>query len=78
MTAGIPNFVVVSQWKVDSASTTQLMVAFHRGIAREAARPGPIRGKAEALRRAEFELIHTAGYEHPFYWAGFDMLGNGY
>ncbi len=77
MTAGIPT-VVVSQWKVDSASTTQLMVAFHRNIAREAARPGPIRGKAEALRRAEVELIHTAGYQHPFYWAGFDMLGNGY
>lgn len=77
MTAGIPT-VVVSQWKVDSASTTQLMVAFHRGIAREAMRPGPIRGKAEALRRAEIELIHTAGYQHPFYWAGFDMLGNGY
>jgi CHAT domain-containing protein len=77
MTAGVPT-VVVSQWKVDSASTTQLMVAFHRIVAPEALRPGPIRGKAEALRRAEIELIHTPGYQHPFYWAGFDMLGNGY
>jgi CHAT domain-containing protein len=77
MTAGVPT-VVVSQWKVDSASTTQLMVAFHRVIAPEALKPGPIRGKAEALRRAEMELIHTPGYQHPFYWAGFEMLGDGY
>ena len=77
MTAGVPT-VVVSQWKVDSASTTQLMVAFHRAIAPEALKPGPIRGKAEALRRAEMELIHTPGYQHPFYWAGFEMLGDGY
>ena len=77
LTAGTRT-VVVSQWKVDSASTTQLMVAFHRTIAPEAARPGPIRGKAEALRRAAIELIHTPGYQHPFYWAGFEMLGDGY
>jgi CHAT domain-containing protein len=77
LTAGTRT-VVVSQWKVDSASTTQLMLAFHRTIAPEAARPGPIRGKAEALRRAAIELIHTPGYQHPFYWAGFEMLGDGY
>ena len=77
LTAGTRT-VVVSQWKVDSASTTQLMVAFHRTIAPEAVRPGPIRSKAEALRRAAMELIRTPGYQHPFYWAGFEMLGDGY
>lgn len=77
LTAGTRT-VVVSQWKVDSASTTQLMVAFHRGIAPRALRPVPIKGKAEALRRAQVELIHTPGYQHPFYWAGFEMLGEGY
>jgi len=70
--------VVVSQWKVDSQSTTQLMLAFHRGIAAASARPGAIRGKAQALRAAELELIRTPRYRHPFYWAAFEMLGNGY
>jgi CHAT domain-containing protein len=77
LTAGTPT-VVVSQWKVDSASTSQLMVAFHRTIAPAAARPGPIAGKAEALRKAQMELIRIPKYQHPFYWAGFEMLGDGY
>ncbi len=77
LTAGTPT-VVVSQWKVDSASTSQLMVEFHRTIAPEAARPGPMQGKAEALRKAQIELIHIPKYQHPFYWAAFEMLGDGY
>jgi CHAT domain-containing protein len=77
LTAGTPT-VVVSQWKVDSASTSQLMVAFHRTIAPAATRPGPISGKAEALRKAQLEIIQTPKYQHPFYWAGFEMLGDGY
>ena len=77
LTAGTPT-VVVSQWKVDSASTTQLMVAFHRTIAAASQRPGPIPGKAEALRKAQLELIQIPKYQHPFYWAGFEMLGDGY
>jgi CHAT domain-containing protein len=77
LTAGTPT-VVVSQWKVDSASTTQLMVAFHRVIAVQAGRTGPIRGKAEALRHAALELLQTPKYQHPFYWAGFEMIGDGY
>jgi CHAT domain-containing protein len=75
--AGTPS-VVVSQWKVDSAGTTQLMLAFHRGIQRGLARAGPLQGKAEALRRAALELLGTTAYQHPFYWAGFQMLGDGY
>jgi len=75
--AGTPS-VVVSQWKVDSASTTQLMLAFHRDVQKGLARPGPLQGKAESLRRAANELIRTPQYQHPFYWAGFQLLGDGY
>lgn len=75
--AGTPS-VVVSQWKVDSASTTQFMLAFHRGVQKGLARPGPLRGKAESLRRAANELIRSPQYQHPFYWAGFQLLGDGY
>ncbi|SPF35342.1 hypothetical protein SBA4_1640006 [Candidatus Sulfopaludibacter sp. SbA4] len=42
--AGTPS-VVVSQWKVDSASTAQLMLAFHRDVQKGLARPGPLQGQ---------------------------------
>ncbi len=69
--------VVVSQWKVDSESTTQMMSVLHRSIAPLALQPGPMRGKAEALRKAQMEMIRSPRYQHPFYWAAFEILGNG-
>ena len=71
MVAGVPS-VVVSQWKVDSASTTQLMLAFHREL-----RSGPGQSKAAALRTAALGLMKRPEYRHPYYWAGFHLLGNG-
>ena len=44
----------------------------------KAANPGPLTGRAEALRSAVLELLRTPAYRHPFYWAGFVMIGNGY
>ncbi len=76
MMAGTPS-VVVSQWKVDSASTTQLMLALHRTLYRSLS-AAPMAGKAEALRKAALEVAADPRYRHPFYWAGFAMLGNGY
>ena len=71
MVAGVPS-VVVSEWKVDSGSTTQLMLAFHREL-----RSGRGKSKAAALRSAELGLINRPEYRHPYYWAGFHLLGNG-
>ena len=71
MVAGVPS-VVVSQWKVDSASTTQLMLGFHREL-----RATPVKSKAAALRNAELELLKRPEFRHPYYWAGFHLLGNG-
>ena len=71
LVAGTPT-TVVSQWKVDSASTSKLMVAFHRNLKAGA------RGRAEGLRGAVLQLLRTPEYSHPFYWAGFVMVGNGY
>jgi CHAT domain-containing protein len=48
--AGVPA-TVVSQWKVESAPTRDLMVNFHR------------------MRNPETS--------HPFYWAGFVLVGDG-
>lgn len=59
---------VVSQWKVDSASTTALMLAFHRERRRGAS-------TAQALRLAADRLRETPEYRHPFYWGGFVAIG---
>lgn len=68
--AGSPT-VVVSQWKVDSDRTTELMIAFHQNLVRRK------RGttKAEALRAAALKLLQGK-YSHPVYWAGFVLIGN--
>jgi CHAT domain-containing protein len=65
--AGCPA-TIVSQWKVDSASSTPLMIELHRQLHRGA-------GNAEALRSASLELRKDARYRHPFYWAPFVLVG---
>jgi CHAT domain-containing protein len=62
--------LLVSQWQVEAGSTTELMTAFHRRLARD---PG---GKAEHLRQASLEILRQPRYAHPFYWAGFVLVGN--
>ena len=69
--AGSPT-VVVSQWKVDSDRTSELMIDFHRHLVR--GRRASMT-KAEALRLAALKLRHGR-YNHPFYWAGFVLIGN--
>jgi CHAT domain-containing protein len=72
--AGCPT-VVVSQWQVDSARSTELMIEFHRHLigARAAGRRAPT--KAEALQQAALKLLHGP-YNHPAYWAGFILIGD--
>jgi CHAT domain-containing protein len=85
--AGCPSSVV-SQWKVESASTTELMLEFHRNLSAGGGRTegdslpdaGRLSGrlsKAEALRRAQLSLLHSKKYSHPFYWAAFVLMGDG-
>ncbi|HEX8117220.1 MAG TPA: CHAT domain-containing protein, partial [Pyrinomonadaceae bacterium] len=76
--AGSP-VTVVSQWKVESASTTELMLDFHRHLQVRFSRQRGAGGmtKAEALRLAALRLIRSERYAHPFYWAGFVMVGDG-
>ncbi|HWW61327.1 MAG TPA: CHAT domain-containing protein, partial [Thermoanaerobaculia bacterium] len=52
--AGCPT-MIASQWDVESASTTRLMLAFHRAYAGGAA-------PADALRNAQLALLHTPRY----------------
>jgi CHAT domain-containing protein len=70
--AGAPT-TVASQWKVESSSTTELMLEFHRQLLQ-----GKNISKAEALRRASLKLMKIPNYKHPSYWAGFVMVGDGF
>ena len=70
LVAGCPT-IITTQWRVPSASTSKLMVDFHRQLAR-----GEI-SVAEALRRAQMRLMKDRRYRHPFYWSGFVVVGAG-
>jgi len=64
--------MLVSQWKVNSASTAQLMVSFYQNL-----EPNQGRGhRAGALRAAALRLTNDERYRHPFYWAGFVLVGS--
>jgi CHAT domain-containing protein/Tfp pilus assembly protein PilF len=65
---------VVSQWQVNSASTSQLMVSFYRAL--KSNRDEGAGRKADALRAAALSLMKDSRYRHPFYWAGFVMVGS--
>jgi CHAT domain-containing protein len=67
--AGSPS-TVASQWKVESESTTQLMLGFHRNLKRST--------KAKALQLAALDVMKNPGYRHPFYWSGFVLMGEGF
>ena len=65
--AGARN-VLVSLWSVAETSATELTYAFY-GFVKEGKEP------KEALGLARNE-IRRKGYEHPFYWAAFILVGN--
>jgi CHAT domain-containing protein len=67
--AGAPT-TVASQWKVESRSTTELMLEFHRQLLK-----GNV-SKAEALRRAQLKLLRDPKYRHPSYWAAWVIVGD--
>ncbi len=63
--------VVVSLWSVSDAATRQLMERFYAHWLDDADHPS----KAIALQRAAADVRSTAGFEHPRYWAGFQVVG---
>ncbi|MGH9440941.1 MAG: CHAT domain-containing protein [Thermoanaerobaculia bacterium] len=69
LAAGTPT-AVVADWKTDSVATSRLMVDLHRRLL-----AGD--GKAEALRGAELSLRRDPRYAHPYYWAAFEVVGDG-
>jgi CHAT domain-containing protein len=68
--------VVVSQWRVESGATREMMVEFHRGMMREGMERRGRKSKGEALREAAMKVMRKEETRHPFYWAGFVMIGD--
>ncbi len=63
--------VLVSLWSVSDVVTEELMKRFYTHWLED--EDGP--SKAEALRRAQEEVRETPGWEHPRYWAAFQLVG---
>jgi CHAT domain-containing protein len=74
--AGVPS-TVVSQWKVESASARDLMLNFHHQLRAPSAKVKAPMTKAEALRQAALKVMKKTETSHPFYWAGFVLVGDG-
>jgi CHAT domain-containing protein/Tfp pilus assembly protein PilF len=67
--AGTP-VVVASLWEVEDEATATLMTAFHQGL-----RAGL--GPAAALRAAQGKVRGIPRWTAPYYWAGFQVVGDG-
>jgi tetratricopeptide (TPR) repeat protein len=69
LASGVPS-VVTSLWSVGDRSTAGLMVRFYDRLAKGSS-------KAEALRDAKLDFLHSAEASHPAYWAAFILSGDG-
>lgn len=69
LSAGVPT-VVATLWAVDDRATARLMEHFYERLAQgETA--------AAALRVAQISLSEDSRTQHPYFWAGFVLVGDG-
>jgi CHAT domain-containing protein len=61
--------VIVSLWNVNDKATASLMQRLYVGMLRGGKTP------AAALRAAQMEMLRTAQWQSPYYWAAFVMQG---
>jgi len=66
ISAGADN-VVVSLWDVEDTSTAALMERFYQGAQKA--------DLASALQQAQQALLKNEQTRHPFFWAGFNLVG---
>jgi CHAT domain-containing protein len=60
--------VVAGLWEVEDAATQALFERFYEGVAAGAS-------PADALAKAAREVRGSPGWEHPYYWAAFQVSG---
>ena len=63
---------IASLWPVSAKGTTELMKEFYANLTNSDAKMS----RAEALRKAQISLMKQDGYQHPFYWAAFTLIGS--
>lgn len=61
---------LASMWLVSDRAAATLATEFYRGLVEDGL------SKAEALRQAQLALRFGSATRHPFYWAGFLVIGN--
>jgi CHAT domain-containing protein len=66
--------VVVSQWRVNSGSTSRVMKDFYQALVRQ----NDLKelNKSQALREASLRVLTDRRYRHPFYWASFVLVSS--
>jgi CHAT domain-containing protein len=67
--AGCPSSLL-TQWQVADKSTAELMTSFYRNWRSQSI------SKAEALQRAQLNLLRSKQWSHPFFWAPFVLIGD--
>lgn len=64
---------LASEWKVPSAPTADLMIAFYDSWLHNGKQSF---AKARALREARLKLLRDPKRSHPYYWAAFVLVGS--
>lgn len=62
--------VLASLWRVDDEATAELMKHFYKGMISDRL------SAPEALRQAQLMLYRQKKWSHPYYWAGFVLVGD--
>ena len=68
--AGTPT-IIASNWKVDSATTTDFVIDFYTELNEKNKL-----SNAEALQKVAINKIRNAGTNNPFYSSGFAIFGD--
>ncbi len=61
--------VVAGNWKIDSETTKDLMIAFHKN------RREKKLSTSESLRQAQIEILNRNGKNQPYFWSAFNIFG---
>ena len=72
--AGCPSSVI-GRWGTGSPSTTEVMLELHRSL-QSASTPRTAVSKAKNLQHSMLRVLRGGQYQHPFYWAGFSLVGD--
>jgi CHAT domain-containing protein/Tfp pilus assembly protein PilF len=60
---------VLSLWQVDDFGTQDLMVKYYQQLLAG-------KGRSEALRHTQLEMLKSDRYQHPYYWSVFNLSGD--